>query len=174
MVISVLLPTPGSHQLQLFAIHVICIFSSHIFQCLHDCIWPGDITLGWKLELASTNLRRSFTITEKAHPSVSYDFAIVSQFYIYIPYGTRLALCHNRFLNVKVLVGTFNQEKAQVRSFSVIVKLRWSFVDRSNGNTSREIKFYHHLCHYNVLWTNSVNDKKVVRSKNLNHIKEVA
>ena len=56
----------------------------------------------------------------------------------------------------------------------LIVNLRQMFVDSSNGNTSQEIKFYHHLCHNNVLWTNSVNDKKVVRSKNLNHIKEVA
>ena len=33
-----------------------------------------------------------------------------------------LALCLNSVLNVKALVGTFNQEKALVGAFSVIVK----------------------------------------------------
>ena len=34
-----------------------------------------------------------------------------------------LALCLNSVLNVKVLVGAFNQERALVGAFSVIVKL---------------------------------------------------
>ena len=34
-----------------------------------------------------------------------------------------LALCLNSVLNVKALVGTFNQEKALVGAFFVIVKL---------------------------------------------------
>ena len=33
-----------------------------------------------------------------------------------------LAKCLNRFLNVKALVGAFNQEKALVGAFSVIMK----------------------------------------------------
>ena len=33
-----------------------------------------------------------------------------------------LALCLNSVLNVKALVGAFNQERANVRAFSVIVK----------------------------------------------------
>ena len=38
-----------------------------------------------------------------------------------------LALCLNRVLNVKALVGAFNQEKALVWVFSVIVKTDGSF-----------------------------------------------
>ena len=36
--------------------------------------------------------------------------------------NAHLALCLSSVLNVKVLVGTFNQEKALVGAFSVIVK----------------------------------------------------
>ena len=36
--------------------------------------------------------------------------------------NARLAYCLNSVLNVKVLVGAFNQEKALVGAFSVIVK----------------------------------------------------
>ena len=39
-------------------------------------------------------------------------FALVSQFHVYLPWvNTRLALCLNSVLNVKALVGAFNQEK---------------------------------------------------------------
>ena len=43
------------------------------------------------------------------------------------PYA-RLASCLNSVLNVKALVGAFNQEKALVGAFSVIVKSSQSFV----------------------------------------------
>ena len=36
--------------------------------------------------------------------------------------NARLAYCLNSVLNVKAVVATFNQEKALVRAFSVIVK----------------------------------------------------
>ena len=36
--------------------------------------------------------------------------------------NTHLALCLNRFLNVKAVAAAFNQENALVRAFSVIVK----------------------------------------------------
>ena len=53
-------------------------------------------------------------------------FAVVFQFHVYLPWvNTCLAHCFNSVLNVKVLVGTFNQEKAQVRDLlriSVVVK----------------------------------------------------
>ena len=45
-------------------------------------------------------------------PPVPYDNCVAA----------RLALCLNSVLNVKALVGTFNQEKALVGAFSVIVK----------------------------------------------------
>ena len=41
-----------------------------------------------------------------------------SQFHVYLP----LSICLNSVLNVKALVGAFNQEKALVGAFSVIVK----------------------------------------------------
>ena len=46
----------------------------------------------------------------------------VSAFQFYRGVNVRLAWCLNIILNVKVLVGTFNQEKALVGAFSVIVK----------------------------------------------------
>ena len=50
-------------------------------------------------------------------------FAVVFQFHVDLPWvNTCLAHCFNSVLNVKVLVGTFNQEKALVWAFSVIVK----------------------------------------------------
>ena len=51
---------------------------------------------------------------------------LASQFYVYLPcVGTCLAVCLNSVLNVLALVGAFNQEKAIVGAFSVIVQLRW-------------------------------------------------
>ena len=50
----------------------------------------------------------------------------VSQFHVYIPWGQHpfnLALCLNSVLNVKAVVAAFNQEKALVGAFSVIVQL---------------------------------------------------
>ena len=51
--------------------------------------------------------------------------------HILLPWvNTRLACCLNRLLNVKDLVGTFNQEKALIEAFSVITNLR---MDLYNG-----------------------------------------
>ena len=38
-------------------------------------------------------------------------------------------------LNVKAVVGAFNQEKALLRAFSVIVKTLWTFVSNSKEGT---------------------------------------
>ena len=46
-------------------------------------------------------------------------FGSTSQFHFYLPWGQRR---FNSVLNVKALVGAFNQEKALVGAFSVIVK----------------------------------------------------
>ena len=49
---------------------------------------------------------------------------LVSQFLVYLPWiNAHLALCPNSVLNVKVLVGAVNLEKALVGAFSVFVKL---------------------------------------------------
>ena len=61
---------------------------------------------------------------------------LASQFHIYLLWiNTHLALCLNRFLNVKALVGTFKKENVLVWAFSVIVKLQPSrrFVDGSTA-----------------------------------------
>ena len=57
-------------------------------------------------------------------PPVPYDFASASQFHVYTYCGVkaRLAYCLNSVLNVKALIGAFNQEKALVGAFSVIVQ----------------------------------------------------
>ena len=49
-----------------------------------------------------------------------------TQFQVYLPWGQRLfSIVHlNRFLNVKEVVATFNQQKALVGAFSVIMNLR--------------------------------------------------
>ena len=44
-------------------------------------------------------------------------FASASQLHVYLPWGQR------QRLNVKALVGAFNQEKALLGAFSVIVQL---------------------------------------------------
>ena len=47
-----------------------------------------------------------------------------SQFYVYLPcLGACLAQCLNSVLNAKVPVSAFNQEKALIEAFSVIVQL---------------------------------------------------
>ena len=49
-------------------------------------------------------------------------FVLMSQLHIYLLWvNTCLAKCHNSVLNVKALVDAFNQEKALVGAFSVIV-----------------------------------------------------
>ena len=56
--------------------------------------------------------------------------ALASQFHIYLLWvNICLAWCLNSVLNVKALVGTFNQEKAPVGAFSVIVKSLRSFIE---------------------------------------------
>ena len=54
-------------------------------------------------------------------------FVSVSQFHVYLPWGQHLAQCLNSVLNVKLLVGAFNQEKALVEAFSVIVNYSGTF-----------------------------------------------
>ena len=50
-------------------------------------------------------------------------FASLSQFHVYLPWlNTWFEKCLNSVLNVKALIGTFNQEKAIVEDFSVIVQ----------------------------------------------------
>ena len=47
-----------------------------------------------------------------------------TQFHVERPWGQRLfSIVHYSVLNVKALVGAFNQEKALVGAFSVIVQL---------------------------------------------------
>ena len=53
--------------------------------------------------------------------------------------NTRLAWCLNSVLNVKTLVGAFNQEKALVGAFSVIVKTDYE-TDKSFDSTSQNIE----------------------------------
>ena len=64
-------------------------------------------------------------------------FASASQFHVYTYCGVkaRLAYCLNSVLNVKALIGAFNQEKALVGAFSMIVQfhrlidlLHWFFI----------------------------------------------
>ena len=57
-------------------------------------------------------------------------FASASQFHVYTYCGVkaRLAYCLNSVLNVKALIGAFNQEKALVGAFSVIVQFHWLIV----------------------------------------------
>ena len=50
-------------------------------------------------------------------------FVSATQFHVYFWWPTAcLTQCHNSVLNVKALVGAFNQEKALEGAFSVIVK----------------------------------------------------
>ena len=66
-----------------------------------------------------------------------------SQFHIYIPwFNAHLAYCLNSALNVKALVGAFNQEKALVGAFSVIVKTDRG-TDGSFYRTSAEARSRH-------------------------------
>ena len=64
-----------------------------------------------------------FTIMKKS-PYDLYPLRLsVSQMHVYLPgVNGYLAQCLNSVLNVKALVGTFNQEKALVGAFSVIVQ----------------------------------------------------
>ena len=52
-------------------------------------------------------------------------FVSASQFHVYLPWvQCCLAQCLNSVLNLKALVGAFNQEKALIGAFSVITNLR--------------------------------------------------
>ena len=70
------------------------------------------------------------------NPPISYDmtFASASQFHVYLAWVNpqHSALC----LNVKALVSTFNQEKALVGAFSVIVTTDGSFAALILSSTS--------------------------------------
>ena len=51
-----------------------------------------------------------------------------SQFHVFLPWvDVRLAFCLNSVLNVKAIVGPFNQERGPVRVFSGIVETNGSF-----------------------------------------------
>ena len=53
--------------------------------------------------------------------------SIVSEFHIYLEWvSAHLRKCLNRFLNVKTLVGTFNQEEDLAGAFSVSVIVKSS------------------------------------------------
>ena len=55
-------------------------------------------------------------------------FVLASQYHVHLPWvNAHLAYCINSVLNVKALVSTFNQEKALVGAFSVIVKSSGAF-----------------------------------------------
>ena len=55
-------------------------------------------------------------------------FALALQFQVkLLCSGAHLKLCLNSVLNVKVIVGAFNQEKALVVTYSVIVKSSQTF-----------------------------------------------
>ena len=84
-------------------------------------------------------------------------FVSATQHNIYILWvNARLAWCINRFLNVKVLVGTFHQEKTLIGAFFVIVKSSWTFVSSSNqgrdsAHESRQLFKSEQSCHIE-LW----------------------
>ena len=60
----------------------------------------------------------------------SLTFALASQFHVYLPWGPCPFSIVNSVLNVKALVGTFNQEKTLVGpSFEALV------TSRCNGGT---------------------------------------
>ena len=59
--------------------------------------------------------------SNEGYPKVREDFTH------YAGVNAHLAQCLNSVLNVKVLVGAFNQEKALVGAFSVIVKSSRTF-----------------------------------------------
>ena len=62
-------------------------------------------------------------------------FTSQSQFHVYLPWlDACLVQCLNNVLNVKVLVGAFNQEKALVGAFSVIVQLHQLIVYSTTDN----------------------------------------
>ena len=53
-------------------------------------------------------------------------FVLACQFHMYLPWvSAHLPWCLNSVSNMNALVGTFNQEKALVGAFSVIVKLQY-------------------------------------------------
>ena len=64
-------------------------------------------------------------------------FVSVTQFHVHLTWVyAHLAVCLNRFLNVKTVVGTFNfnKENALVGAFSsVIVKTSLTFASSSSG-----------------------------------------
>ena len=60
-------------------------------------------------------------------------FALVSQFHVYLLcLGVRLVQC----LNVNAVVAAFNQEKALVGAFSVVVQLRRLIVYSTSSDVS--------------------------------------
>ena len=60
-----------------------------------------------------------------SNPPIPYEiFALASHFHVYLLWVNICSeKCLNSVLNVNALVGAFNQEKALVGAFSVIVQL---------------------------------------------------
>ena len=71
-------------------------------------------------------------------------FASASQFHVYWPWvNAWLALCLKSVLNVKAQVGAFNQEKALVGAFSVIVQPVVEPMDSFTALSSQAAEFSH-------------------------------
>ena len=83
--------------------------------------------------------RRSCTITEKAPTRALMIIASASQFHVYLPWGRcPFSIVSNSVLNVKAVVAaSFNQEKALVGAFSVIVQLHRLIVYSTNQEPPR-------------------------------------
>ena len=62
------------------------------------------------------------SIVSYSRPSLMIN-ASRTQFHVYLPWGQRPFSIVHSVLNVKAIVAAFNQEKALVGAFSVIVKL---------------------------------------------------
>ena len=63
---------------------------------------------------------------------VPYDICINVPNHVYLPWvNVHLAKCLNSVLNVKALISTFNQKKAQVRGLLLGNTFVWTFVTDS-------------------------------------------
>ena len=70
-------------------------------------------------------------------------FVSATQFHVERPWGQRpfsIALCLNSVLNVKVVVATFNQEKALVGAFYEITNLRIGLFEALLGTHQQAIR----------------------------------
>ena len=93
-------------------------------------------------------------------------FALASQFHVYTYCGVkaRLAYCLNSVLNVKALIGAFNQEKALVGAFSVIVQFHRLIV-YGTSYFSLDFQFHEfHVCRLEELERQSKGSGSVTSS----------